>query len=87
MPRAVFIQSREQTMDTYNINKTGTGWALTKQGSARPSKTAETKEAIVELAKEFLSDKTASLRIHSMDGRIQEERTYPRKADPTRSPG
>jgi hypothetical protein len=83
----MFIQSREKTMDTYNINKTGTGWALTKQGSARPSKTADTKEAIIDLAKEFLSDKTASLRIHSMDGRIQEERTYPRKADPTRSPG
>ena len=74
-------------MDTYNINKTGTGWALTKQGSARPSKTAGTKEAIIEMAKEFLSDKTASLRIHSVDGRIQEERTYPRKADPVKSAG
>jgi Uncharacterized protein conserved in bacteria (DUF2188) len=28
-----------------------------------------------------------SVDIHKVDGEIQEERTYPRKADPRRSPG
>ena len=31
--------------------------------------------------------KPLSLRIHSIDGRILEERTYPRAADPQRSKG
>ena len=28
-----------------------------------------------------------TVRIHNRDGRIQEERTFPRSADPRRSPG
>jgi hypothetical protein len=41
----------------------------------------------MDLAKAFLEGKTASLKIHKTDGSIQEERTYPRKADPSKSPG
>ena len=31
--------------------------------------------------------KRGTVRIHTADGRIQEERTYPRASDPRRSPG
>jgi hypothetical protein len=31
--------------------------------------------------------KRGTVRIHTASGRIQEERTYPRSADPRRSPG
>jgi hypothetical protein len=41
----------------------------------------------MDLAKAFLEGKTASLKIHKADGIVQEERTYPRNADPVRSPG
>jgi hypothetical protein len=74
-------------MDNYHITKTDKGWALTKQGAERASKTATTKAEITKLATEFLDGKTASLKIHKEDGTIQEERTYPRSADPTRSKG
>lgn len=30
---------------------------------------------------------SVSVKIHKVNGRIQEERTYPRRADPKRSPG
>lgn len=63
------------------------GWSLTKQGAERASKTAATKAEITQLASEFLADKTASLKIHKEDGTIQEERTFPRSADPTKSKG
>ena len=33
------------------------------------------------------SVKRGTVRIHTADGRIQEERTYPRSADPRRAPG
>jgi len=74
-------------MDNYHITKNDKGWALTRQGAERASKTAATKAEITQLASQFLSDKTASLKIHKEDGTIQEERTFPRSADPTKSKG
>lgn len=74
-------------MDNYHITKNDKGWVLTKQGAERASKTAATKAEITQLASEFLADKTASLKIHKEDGTIQEERTFPRSADPTKSKG
>lgn len=74
-------------MENYHITTTEKGWALTKQGAARASKTASTKAEIIKVAGEFLDGKTASLKIHKEDGTIQEERTYPRRADPAKSKG
>ena len=34
-----------------------------------------------------LADKTASVKIHLANGQIEEERTYPRAADPSRFKG
>jgi hypothetical protein len=74
-------------MDNYHITKNDKGWALTKQGAERASKTATKKTEITTLASELLADKVASLKIHKEDGTIQEERTFPRSADPTKSKG
>jgi len=74
-------------MDNYHITPTENGWALNKQGAERASKTATTKVEIIKLATEFLDGKTASLKIHKEDGTIQEERTYPRSADPKKTKG
>lgn len=79
--------TRRSKMENYHIIKTDNGWALTKQGAERASKTAATKAEITALASEFLNGKTASLKIHKEDGTIQEERTYPRSADPTATKG
>jgi len=40
-------------MDNYHITKTDKGWALTKQGADRASKTASTKAEITMLATTF----------------------------------
>lgn len=74
-------------MDDFHITPTENGWALKKQGAERASKTAATKAEIVKLASELLEGKTASLKIHKEDGSIQEERTYPRSADPRKTKG
>ena len=74
-------------MDNYHITPTENGWAFKKQGAERASKTATTKVEIIKLATEFLDGKTASLKIHKEDGTIQEERTYPRSADPKKTKG
>ncbi|MBA1245405.1 MULTISPECIES: DUF2188 domain-containing protein [Pseudomonas] len=74
-------------MDNYHVTKAGDHWELKKEGAARASRTAPTKDALMEEAATFLEGKTASLKIHKGDGTIQEERTYPRSADPRRSKG
>ncbi|VVM37817.1 hypothetical protein PS645_00113 [Pseudomonas fluorescens] len=74
-------------MDNYHITKTDTGWSLKKQGADRASKTASTKKELIALAGDFFNGKTASLKIHREDGTLEEERTYPRAADPSKSKG
>ncbi|MXI49847.1 DUF2188 domain-containing protein [Pseudomonas moraviensis] len=74
-------------MDYYHIKKTETLWELVKEGAQRASRTASTKAEITEIASEFLQGKTASLKIHKEDGTIQEERTFPRSADPRKTKG
>ncbi|WP_350647225.1 DUF2188 domain-containing protein [Pseudomonas sp. HY13-MNA-CIBAN-0226] len=74
-------------MDNYHITKSEELWTLVKKGAQRASKTAPTKTEITAIASEFLKDKTASLKIHKEDGTIQEERTFPRAADPRKSKG
>lgn len=74
-------------MDNYHITTSTTGWELKKQGATKASKTAKTKAEMVKIAGDFLDGKTASLKIHKEDGTIQEERTYPRSADPSKSKG
>jgi hypothetical protein len=74
-------------MDNYHITKNGQLWTLVKEGAQRPSKSASTKAEITSIASEFLQGKTASLKIHKEDGRLQEERTFPRSADPRKSKG
>lgn len=46
-------------MDNYHISPTETGWELKKEGATRASKTASTKDEILNLATEYLGGKTA----------------------------
>ena len=74
-------------MDNYHISATDSGWELRKQGATRASKTAATKDEMLQITAAFLEGRTASVKIHKKDGTLQEERTYPRSADPSRSEG
>ncbi|TWD52134.1 DUF2188 domain-containing protein [Pseudomonas sp. SJZ131] len=74
-------------MDNYHIAISGKGWQLKKEGDDKVLKTAETKSELIEMSAAFFKGKTASLKIHKEDGTIQEERTYPRSADPSSSKG
>lgn len=74
-------------MDNYHITKDGNKWTLTKEGNERPSKTADTKQELIEKTQDFMADKTGSVKIHKEDGKFQEERTYQRKDDPHKSKG
>ncbi|UII21389.1 DUF2188 domain-containing protein [Fulvivirga ligni] len=76
-------------MDFYHLTKENDSWNLTKEGNDRASKAFHTTkdEAIKESATYLESHGGGSLKIHKEDGTIQEERTYPRSADPVSSEG
>ncbi|MCG6578054.1 DUF2188 domain-containing protein [Pseudomonas sp. AF32] len=74
-------------MDNYHLSPSADGWELKKVGAERASKKAATKQELVSSLTDFFDGKTASVKIHKADGSIEEERTYPRSADPRRSKG
>ena len=74
-------------MDNYHVSPTADGWELKKAGAERASKRSSTKQELVASLSEFFQGKTASVKIHKVDGTIEEERTYPRSDDPRRSKG
>lgn len=74
-------------MDNYHLSPTSDGWELKKAGADRASKRAATKQELVNMLPDFFEGKTASVKIHKADGTIEEERTYPRSADPRRTKG
>lgn len=74
-------------MENYHVSPTSNGWELKKAGADRASKRAATKQELVSMLPDFFEGKTASVKIHKADGTIEEERTYPRSADPRRTKG
>jgi hypothetical protein len=76
-------------MKRIDIVKKGRGWAGESGGRTVPNTEAATKvEAVRKVAAAAKQGtEPVSVRIHKADGKFQEERTYPRSADPRRSKG
>lgn len=66
------------------------GWNVTRNGLHMkwwPDKIDATMHAVEEAVNEAEAGGLTSLRIKGKDGRIQQERTYPRSSDPRRTKG
>jgi hypothetical protein len=76
-------------LDKYNLSNDGEQWKLSKRGAERASETYPglTKEEAVHEAAKFMHEHPGSMKIRNLNNTISEERTYPRSADPKRSPG
>ena len=76
-------------MKRIDLVKKGDGWLGESGGRTVPGTKAETKAAAVEqtAAVARRSSQPITVKIHKENGRIQEERTYPRSADPRGSRG
>jgi hypothetical protein len=74
-------------MKRIDVVKKGDEWVA--QGGGKRVASASTKvEAVRKTAEAARRERDdVTVRIHGVDGRIKEERTYPRKADPRRSRG
>jgi len=67
----------------YHVTKTNNGWQGKLENGKRASVIGDTKAEVVKKTIEIAKNQpNASVRIHNSDGKIQEERTYPKKSDP-----
>ena len=72
----------------YHVMPHGDGWQISFENSERASILANTKEEAVQEAMDLAKNQEPSqLFIHGTDGKIMEERTYPRSSDPVETPG
>jgi Uncharacterized protein conserved in bacteria (DUF2188) len=76
-------------MKRIDVVKKRDGWAGESGGRTVPNTKAGTKtETVKKVAAAAKKDpQPVSVRIHKADGKFQEERTYPRSADPRTSKG
>lgn len=76
-------------MKRIDVVKKGSGWlgetgGQTVRGTKAPTKAEAVKKVAAAARK---APEPVSVKIHTERGRIQEERTYPRAADPRKSKG
>ena len=74
-------------MQNYHVKTHEGHWDLTREGGERASISKPNKAELMAAMEAFMADKTGSVKIHRADGSLEEERTYPRSADPRKSPG
>jgi transposase-like protein len=88
LPKHMFA-GRMEVMKRIDVVKRGNQWVGETGKAQQVVSKAPTKEAAVKktaaVAKK--DPNPVSVKIHNLDGKIQEERTYPRSADPRKSPG
>lgn len=75
-------------MKRVDVTKKGNEWVAKTRSGDTVARAPKKVDAVRKTASAAKRDPQAvSVRIHKENGRIQEERTYPRKADPRRSKG
>ena len=76
-------------MKRIDVVKTSEGWRGESGGRTVPNTKASTKAETIKNAATVArkGPEAVSVKIHNGNGRIQEERTYPRAADPRSSKG
>ncbi|QHL88468.1 DUF2188 domain-containing protein [Nibribacter ruber] len=72
----------------YHVNKTEEGWEGKLEDGQRASVTGTNKQEVVKKTIEIAKNhNTSSVIIHTQDGKIEEERTFPRGSDPEKTKG
>lgn len=74
-------------MKNYHITHVEGKWVFSEEKAEQSIKDFITKDRAVDFAINYLKNKIGSLKIHNINGTIQEERTYPKSNDPRRSEG
>lgn len=83
--------AKQPNLPRYHLTKDAEkgNWKLEKAGGDRAVRRFETKKEALQggALKEAIGKAGGSVRVHKADGKIQEERTFPRARDPKDSAG
>lgn len=72
----------------YHVTRADSGWQGKLENSKRASITGQTKAEVLQSTINLARNNNDSqVFIHGANGRIQEERTYPRSIDPSKTKG
>lgn len=72
----------------YHVSKNGDHWQGKAEGAQRSSVTGSTKAEVLQKTISIAKNQNQSqIIVHKENSRFQEERTYPRSADPHRTKG
>ncbi len=74
-------------LDKFHLTKKGDEWRLEKAKSDKALVKAGTKKEAMQKMMKYMAKREGSVRIHKENGKIQEERTYPRYKDSKKSKG
>ncbi len=74
-------------MEQYHLVYFQQAWQFKKALVSEPIASFDLKETALDYAVDYMRQHGGSLMIHRKDGQFQEERTYPRSADPPESKG
>jgi len=74
-------------MENYHITHEDDRWVLREEGDKRALLEAVTREDIIDETRDYMKLRTASVKIHSKNGEVEEERIYPRDQDPLATKG
>ena len=74
-------------MQSYHLSPDGDNWKLTSEDGGITVQSFSSKEEAVAACTAFVLERTGSLKIYRTDGSFEEERTYPRFADPVETGG
>lgn len=79
----------DDKLRSFHLTKKGEKWRLEQAGSDRALRTFDRKADALKggTLKDALGKSGGSVKVHKQNGRIQEERTYPRGKDPRGTSG
>jgi hypothetical protein len=79
----------DDKLRSFHLTKKGEKWRLERAGGDRALRSFERKEDALKggVLKNAVGRQGGSVKIHKENGRIQQERTYPRSRDPRGSKG
>ena len=72
---------------TFTVEKASEGWKAVQAGGGTVSEGATKADVVRQTVRLAKAEESASIKIKGRNGRIQEERTYPRRSDPRRTKG
>ncbi|EXF43596.1 hypothetical protein BAY1663_03986 [Pseudomonas sp. BAY1663] len=74
-------------MEIYHITHEDDRWVLREEGDKRALIETSTRQDILDETRDYMKLRTASVRVHGDDGRIEEEHLYPQEQDPLATRG